>query len=171
MNEMLQFMLIIFGTSEYDWLGFKVTGNNPLTCHYIRKYNDGGEKTVNNMALLTIGAHRYLHDIEQFDIELYNKINMFLKNINQQRRYPNNDEYAMCNEWFSQYEKCNKDVLMKLIKSRHYNEKVMKQFMQGGILFHPVNFRMNLQSGINLYDERVTSNKHEKMLKRRKSRK
>ncbi len=171
MNEMLQFMLIIFGESEYDWLGFKITENNYLTCHHIKKYHDGGENSVNNMALLTIAAHRYLHNIEEFDIELYNKINAFLKEINNRRVYPSEEEYAMINEWFCQYEVRYKKVLRRKIEFKKYNIKLIKELIPGYSLFHPTNFRLNLQQGINLYDERVITTGHGKIMKKSKKNK
>lgn len=168
MNEMLQFMLIIFGDSEYDWLGFKITDNNPLTCHHIRKYHDGGSSDVNNMALLTIAAHRYLHDIELFDIELYYKINNFLKEINTRRSYPSKEEYEMINEWLGQYEVTHEKILKNRIKFKKYNIKLIERLIPEYSLYHPTNFRMNLQRGVNLYEERVITAEHRKFMKKKK---
>ncbi len=171
MNEMLQFMLIIFGNNEYDWMGFKVTENNPLTCHHIRKCDDGGEHVVDNMALLTVAAHRYLHEMEFFDTDSYNRINLFLKEINQKRRCPTKEEYDMLNEGFRQYEtKCRK-ILRKRIELKGYNQKLIQELMPGYSLFHPTNFRMNLQNGVNLYDERVVVTENGKTIKKRKLKK
>ena len=164
-------MLIIFGISEYDWLGFKVTDNNPLTCHHIRKFYDGGVKCVNNMALLTVAAHRYLHDIEMFDIGIYNKINDFFKEINERRVYPSREEYAMINDWLCQYEIRYRKVLRKRIELKGYNPKLIKELIPGYSLFHPTNFRMNLQQGVNLYDERVVETQSGKLIKKRKFKK
>lgn len=171
MNELLQFMLIIFGNSEYDWLGFKVTDNNPLTCHHIRKFHDGGDRCIENMALLTIAGHRYLHDIEMFDIDLYNKINLFLKKINERRSYPSKEEYAMINELFYKYETKYRKILRKRIEFKGYNTKLIKELIPGCSLFHPTNFRLNLQQGLNLYDEKVVVTGSGKVMKKRKLKK
>lgn len=155
MNEMLQNMLIIYGCSEYDWLGFKITSENPLTCHHIKKYNEGGENIIPNIALLTLSAHRYLHSIEFFDMDIYNKVNSFLKELNTQRRYPNKEEYEMINDWLLQYETCYKKALRKQIELKSYDADLIKELIPGYSIYHPTNFRLNLQSGINLYDSRV----------------
>lgn len=168
MNEMLQFMLIIFGTNEYDWMGFKVTPNNPLTCHYIRKYHDGGARKVDNMAILTVAANRYLNDMEMYDIDSYRRFNEFFKEINSSRRYPTAEEYAMLNNWLVEYESKNEAELRKRIVYKMYNPNMIKNLMHGYSLFHPTNFRLNLQTGVNLYDERVVVTSNGKIKKRRK---
>lgn len=171
MNEMLGNMLVIFGYSDYDWLGFKITKDNPLTCHHIRKYNEGGENIISNTALLTVSAHRYLHSIEFFDMEVYNKINMFLKTLNMERRYPTKEECEMINEWLLGYETHYKKALRKKIELKSYNADLIKQLIPGYSIYHPTNFRLNLQMGVNLYDERVVIDDNGKKHKRSKIKK
>lgn len=123
------------------------------------------------MALLTVAAHRYLHDIEMFDIGLYNKINDFFKEINERRVYPSKEEYAMINDWLRQYETRYRKVLRKRIELKGYNPNLIKELIPGYSLFHPTNFRMNLQQGVNLYDERVVETQSGKLIKKRKLKK
>ena len=58
---------------------FKITEENPLTYHHIKKKEEGGKKTIENGALLTADAQSYLHYIERKDINVYNQINSVLK--------------------------------------------------------------------------------------------
>ena len=49
----IDFMKEIYNTYNKDWMGFKITEENPLTYHRIIKEEDGGNKTIDNGALLT----------------------------------------------------------------------------------------------------------------------
>ena len=51
----------------YDWMGFKITDKNPLTGHHIKKFGEGGDDLPDNIAALTIFAHRYLHEQIEYD--------------------------------------------------------------------------------------------------------
>ena len=63
---------------------FKITEDNPLTYHHIKKKEHGGKWSVDNGAPLTQEAQSYLHYIEKKDVRTYNEINKVLKEINTQ---------------------------------------------------------------------------------------
>ena len=52
------------------------------------KAENGGKITIDNSALLTQRAHNYLHLIERIDIDIYNRINAVLKEINENKSEP-----------------------------------------------------------------------------------
>lgn len=79
-------MAELYNINEYDWMNYKIL--NDLTYHHIIKKEDGGKITVDNGALLTKRAHSYLHQIEKFDPEIYEMINLLLKEINIQGHEP-----------------------------------------------------------------------------------
>ena len=82
-----QEMIKIYETYEYDWMNYLIVDD--LTYHHIKKEENGGEKTLDNGALLTHRAHNYLHFIENYDKDIYSRINEILKNINSQLHKPN----------------------------------------------------------------------------------
>ena len=84
MKTIKQQMVDIFKTYEYDWMNFRVE-NDDLTYHHIKKAEDGGERTIDNGALLTNRAHKYLHKMETFDRESYDELNEIFKEINNQK--------------------------------------------------------------------------------------
>ncbi len=76
-NELFE----IYGYSAHDWLHYPVTKRNIMTLHHIIKRCDGGDLSIDNIALLTKKAHQNLHTCEVRDIVLYNEINNFFDEI------------------------------------------------------------------------------------------
>ena len=85
MKKITKEMVEIFKTYKYDWMNYLIE-NNDITYHHIIKVEDGGQYTVDNGALLTNGAHIYLHNIERHDKKLYDEINEVFKEINKNRK-------------------------------------------------------------------------------------
>jgi len=88
MNDIVTLMIKMYETYEYDWMNYKID-NEDVTFHHILKEELGGKYTIDNGALLTKRAHEYLHLIERFDVDIYEKINNVLKDINTQEHAPN----------------------------------------------------------------------------------
>ena len=84
LKKVLKLIVNKYAVEEYDWMRFKITEDNPLTYHHIKKKAEGGDWSVSNGAPLTREAQSYLHYIEQKDIRTYNEINKVLKEINEQ---------------------------------------------------------------------------------------
>ena len=84
MKKALKLIVSKYAVEEYDWMRFKITEDNPLTYHHLKKKEHGGDLSVENGAPLTREAQCYLHYIEQKDVRTYNKINDILKEINAQ---------------------------------------------------------------------------------------
>ena len=89
MKNITRIMINRYSISKIDWMGYKVSKDNPYTYHhcYVKKEH-GGKETVANGAILTKIGHEYLNIIESRDIELYNYINNILKQINEQGFMP-----------------------------------------------------------------------------------
>ncbi len=87
MNKVKEEMIKIYNTYTLDWMDYYVEGND-LTYHHIVKAENGGKITIDNGALLTQRAHNYLHLIERIDIDIYNRINAVLKEINENKSEP-----------------------------------------------------------------------------------
>lgn len=149
MNIMLNYMLIIFGTPEYDWMGFKITEDNPITYHHLRKYNDGGAETVENGAILSILSHRYLHQIELYDLDIYNSINMVLRRINRTGKNATEKDHEEILQYLNQYEIKYKNEIKGRIKHLELNEKVLNNVFSEHVSLTPSGFREVLQMGIN----------------------
>ena len=84
LKKVLRLIVSKYAVEEYDWMHFKITEDNPLTYHHIKKREHGGKWSVDNGAPLTQEAQSYLHYIEKKDVRTYDEINRVLKEINTQ---------------------------------------------------------------------------------------
>ena len=87
MKNIKEEMIKIYNTYKLDWMNYIII-NNDLTYHHIIKIEEGGKTTIDNGALLTQRAHNYLNIIEKTDIDIYNRINKILKEINNNKSEP-----------------------------------------------------------------------------------
>ena len=146
----IDFMKEIYNTQYKDWMGFKITKENPLTYHHIIKEEDGGNKTLDNGALLTKLAHSYLHMIEIYDESLYIMLNTILKRINDSKTKPTKDDYYEIINIFEIFEEKYNKELCKNIKMKKYNYQALKRVSRGKYsLYSPTNIRNVMMEGIN----------------------
>lgn len=97
-EKVLNELVDIFQPGNKDWLGDRITDDNPLTYHHIVKACNGGRKSINNGALLTKNSHRYLHSVlEKDDISTYTLINLKFKLLNCQKQPPTDEYYEDIN--------------------------------------------------------------------------
>ena len=93
-GKILEELIDIFEPNGIDWLGDKISEDNPITYHHIVKKACGGRKSLDNGALLTKRSHKYLHQVvENKDIETYIIINSCFKELNKTKQPPTNDYY------------------------------------------------------------------------------
>lgn len=78
----LQSMIEIYSLQHYDWMGYPITKDNPITFHHIKKAADKGELTIENGAIITRKGHTNLHKIERTNPSLYEEYNYMFKIIN-----------------------------------------------------------------------------------------
>lgn len=114
MNSIIKEMLKIYPIKPLDFMGYKVTKENPYTYHHIIKRCDGGTKTIENGAILTLNAHEYLNIIELTDIKTYMVLNQMFQIINQQKQKPTLEQYQAIN------------IILKLYEEKHINDRNSK---------------------------------------------
>lgn len=84
MKRVLKLLVTKFAITEFDWMNFRITKENPLTFHHLKKVSQGGEETLGNGAPLTKYAQEYLHLIEAYNFKIYRRLNRILQEINEQ---------------------------------------------------------------------------------------
>lgn len=67
---------------DLDWMGYKMTKNNPYTFHHIKEKRDGGKAEIKNGAILTADAHHYLNYLDSYCPEAYDKFQEIFRFIN-----------------------------------------------------------------------------------------
>lgn len=113
-RELVNFMVCEYNLKGIDFMGYKLKKNNPYTYHHIIKRCHGGEKTLENGAILTKIAHEYLHIIESRDLELYNYINIILKEVNEQHYAPTSKQLLAI------------DYILRIFEHDHINDRTSK---------------------------------------------
>jgi hypothetical protein len=146
----LSIMKVQYNTYRKDWMGFKITKENPLTYHHIKKEEDGGPRTIENGALLTLLSHKILHTIELYDKDMYIRLNEIFKRINKSKTEPSKEDYCEIISILEQFEKKHVKVLTKRIQVKKYNYEALKKVSTGKYsLYSPTNIRMAMMEGIN----------------------
>ena len=85
MRSILTEMINIYKPNGIDWMGYKMTKNNPYTFHHIQESRNRGNYDINNGAILTKDAHEYLNYLDSFcpeAYEEYQKIFRFINSLN-----------------------------------------------------------------------------------------
>lgn len=130
MDSILKEMLKIYQIKPLDFMGYKVTRENPYTYHHIQKKSDGGKKTIDNGAILTLNAHEYLNIIELTDERTYIALNQIFKLINNQKQAPTLEQYQIINIMLSLYEEKHINIRNSkgklLIKEKYLKREFLK---------------------------------------------
>ncbi len=82
MRKVLEDMINIYQPNGLDWMGYKMTPNNPYTFHHIIEKRDGGGYGVDNGAILTAQAHKYLNYLDAYCPEAYEEYQKMFRYIN-----------------------------------------------------------------------------------------
>ena len=61
MKNVTKLIIRIYNVKKIDWMGYKVSKDNPYTYHHLKKKCDGGKENIKNGAILTNYAHEYLN--------------------------------------------------------------------------------------------------------------
>ena len=91
MNGALVIMGYIYNPDGFDWMNFKVSKDNPYTFHHILEKRNGGGKTIENGAPLTLDAHTLLNMLERYCPSLYEELQNIFKRIIANGEPPTND--------------------------------------------------------------------------------
>ena len=81
-NDPLRFLITIFQPDGYDWMNFAISKSNPYTYHHILERKNGGDVSIDNGAILTKRAHRFLHILQVYCPEAYNDLQDVFRRIN-----------------------------------------------------------------------------------------
>lgn len=163
MASVLKEMIKVYGIGEYDWMNFKITKENPLTFHHIKKEEYGGTRTIDNGALLSQLSHSYLHKIERMDKKTFNKISLILKRINENKA-PTEEDLKEIDALLTDFELRYYKSLNKYYKELKLNHEAIKRVFDADTIkrklgenidskttisiCHPTNMRMVMQEGI-----------------------
>ena len=87
MKEIVNLMINEYNMKDYglDFMGYTINNPKKLTYHHlITQKQHGGEETVENGVILLRNSHSYLHLIEKYDYEIFEKITQELieENVN-----------------------------------------------------------------------------------------
>ena len=99
MREETKLLVGYYGIDDgLDWMNFPITNIHDLQFHHIIKKSDGGTMSLKNGAILTPNAHRFLHTIERYDLEIYNAIKRMFKLYVMQKSSPTYEQREMMQE-------------------------------------------------------------------------
>ncbi len=169
MNELITTSIKIYGITDYDWLSFKITNENPLTNHHIKKDEHGGRRIISNLAPLTKLAHQYLHEIERIDIDAYNTINYLFQVINDSGEAATPSVLELIQKTLLEYEQEHKSELEKKIKHMHLNMEAIKRVMPRRLTLSPTSLRLVMQEGIDpiIHKTKKARRKQKQKIKKR----
>ena len=109
MKRVLKIMVDIFEPDGVDWMNFALTKNNPYTYHHIQEKHNGGDRSIDNGAILTRNAHNLLHMLEKFCPDAYEDLQNVFAKINGSKK-PVTDEIIQEID----------DILYKVLISHEY---------------------------------------------------
>ena len=109
MKQVTKEMIKIYKPLDLDWMNYRVTQNNPITFHHIKKAEHGGLYTFDNGALITINAHQYLNIIEYKEIKIYEMLNKMFELINKQRHAPTEEQREVIEYLLNEFYNLHKD--------------------------------------------------------------
>ncbi len=112
MKRVLRIMVDIFQPEGIDWMNFALSRDNPFTYHHIVEKSKGGDKSIDNGAILTRRAHTFLHTLEKVCPDAYNDLQNVFSKINESKQ-PVLDEYI----------KEIDEILYKVLISHEYEYK------------------------------------------------
>jgi hypothetical protein len=110
MKKITNLMINMYNLKNIDFMGYKVSKDNPYTFHHLKKRCHGGKEVIENGAILTKLSHQYLHIVESRDLVLYEYINNVLKQINEQGFEPLKRQLLAI------------DYILKIFEEEHIND-------------------------------------------------
>ena len=60
MKRVLRIMIDIFQPEGIDWMNFALSKSNPYTFHHIVEKSKGGDKSIDNGAILAVVTYRFI---------------------------------------------------------------------------------------------------------------
>lgn len=124
MREETKMLVAFYGIEDgLDWLNFPIIRPKELQFHHIKKKANGGKMEFSNGAILTPTAHRFLHIIEKYDIEIYNAITKMFKIYVMQKNAPTSEQriivYKLLKEFYKRHENTKTKKGKLILKERY----------------------------------------------------
>lgn len=127
MDAVLISLLCAYNYPSIDWMNYPFTKKNYPTYHHITKKCNNGTRDINNGAILSLYSHRYLHIIEQRDLELYTVINKLLLLYNKQGYNPTPEQRhlmaMLINEFEDRHREDTNSKGKKLLREEYTKRK------------------------------------------------
>lgn len=122
-------MRSIYQLKGFDFMGYTYRTIDDLSYHHIIKACDGGERTLENGALLNKDtSHPYLHVIECRDLDTYIAINNVLKDINNQYSRPTKEQLIVIRYYLQlferKYRRAENSKGLKLIRPQYIEGRI-----------------------------------------------
>ena len=121
MEKTLQNLVCIFQPDGFDWMNFTLSKSNPYTYHHILERNNGGERSVDNGAILTKKAHRFLNLLQMVYPDAYDDLQDVFRRINASKQ-------PMVQEYIDEID----EILRKVLITKEYKFKPFKNFVDKG---------------------------------------
>ena len=126
MDNTLKTLINIYNMNGIDWMGYQL--DERYSYHHLVKRCHGGERTINNGAVLYLSSHSYLHTIEYYDLQKYIFINNILKDINNQKTMPTVDQLKLIDYILKQFENEHDDEVStrgKVLIKDEYRKRIL----------------------------------------------
>lgn len=123
MREETKQLVSFYGIDDgLDWLNFPIRDPKELQFHHIKKKEHGGTVDLENGAILTPTAHKFLHTIERYDIDIYNGITKMFKLYVAQKSAPTLEQrdimYNILRLFYQKYKNTKTKKGKPIIKER-----------------------------------------------------
>ena len=131
MNKIKKLMINTFCVNNIDFMGYKLQKGERYSYHHIIKREAGGDKTIENGAILTKSSHKFLHIIECKDYGTYLALTTIFKLINSSIKPPTKELLLVINELLNKFENNHKNDLNAkgepIIKQK-YKKRIQKEW-------------------------------------------
>ena len=91
MDRALRIKLDIFNPDGIDWMNMRLTRDNPYTRHHIKERRNGGDNSLDNIAILTKRSHSLLNILDRLCPDAYNDLQNVFRKINEGGIHPTDE--------------------------------------------------------------------------------
>lgn len=126
MDNTLKTLINIYNVNDVDWMGYKL--QERYSFHHLIKRCHGGERKLENGAVLYQNSHSYLHTIEYYDLDKYLAINDILKDVNRQRFMTTKEQLIEIELILREFEKEHEDYVStrgKILIKEEYKRRIL----------------------------------------------
>ena len=121
MEQTLQNLVFIFRPDGFDWMNFVLSKSNPYTYHHILERYNGGKRSVDNGAILTKKAHRFLNLLQLVYPDAYDDLQDVFRRINETKE-------PVTQEFVDEID----EILNKVLVTKEYEFKSIRNLVDIG---------------------------------------